>query len=820
MKIISLILISFSMVFSIGLIKNEGQVDNSVLYYSKLKGMNFFIKEDGVYFDFYNVNKSENEVTKEGEVIKMLFDSKNFDFEEGKVVSKRNYFYGNDKSKWIKGADEFDEIILEDVFEDIDLRLYHSESSPRYDFIVHPGGDINQIVYSFFGNHELNITKHQVSFETTIAKITTTELLTYQIIDGIKKEVKSNFVSRSGKIGFEVSAYDPKYDLVIDPVVFGSFFGGTSDDSIADIFPSDNDEFVIAGTTSSADFPVTEGAYSVAYNFGTDGFVARLKSKHEINEPLWVTYFGGTQDEVITSCEEDDEGRVVFTGYTNSEDLPLQNAVDQLANGEHDVFLARLNSDGASLNFSTYIGGSKDDKAYDLLIKSNNEIYICGSTASLNFPTAGGPIQSNNANIEEDAFILKMSANGSFISKSTYFGGSGRDIAYALDIDKLGVIYLVGATTSSDFPLAPTSGPDRAYDESFNGEWDMFVTKLTNDIAIVETSSFYGGPGDDYAVDVIADDTDGSIFFLGYSNSDVNTTTVGMEITDNAYQKTLKGGFDIIYGKLSPKEESGFGGFFDTQSLIFSTYIGGTEDDIPTEFTDNDFNNEISIVGYTKSSNFPQETDFDERDFEGVEDGFLLKIAQNGDDIDFAEFYGGSGADRFNSIAIDERRTIHLVGETSSNNANQTDNAYNTENDSKSGWIVKEAEGEINLASPDNTRKYCRTTNLPIIWTLNSSIDNNNYKMQLINQENGEIFIVEEEYDGTSPYNWPIPADIPTGDYKFQLIHPSGLSIESDGILTFNKNVEITEFSQVEGTTENCIGDRVQIVGNVDQTGG
>jgi len=228
----------------------------------------------------------------------------------------------------------------------------------------------------------------------------------------------------------------------------------------------------VTGVTSSSDFPTTSGAFDRSYNGNGDAFVVRLsRDGHSL---VYASYLGGSGSEppwgfgIAVSG-----GQAYVMGTTASSDFPTTSgAFDRTYNGGDDAFVVRLSSDGHSLIYATFLGGSGDDRAGDIALDTKGDIHVAGYTESSDFPTTSGAFDHSH-NGGADVFVAKLSADGHSLLYATYLGGSGDD--WPINVRRVGgrYIYIRGHTESSDFPT--TSG---AFDRSYNGNADVFVTKL------------------------------------------------------------------------------------------------------------------------------------------------------------------------------------------------------------------------------------------------------------------------------------------------------------------------------------------------------
>ncbi|MDC1068419.1 SBBP repeat-containing protein [Candidatus Kapabacteria bacterium] len=815
MRILTIfIILFFSLLYSaksdLGLIENVGQLPSDIKYYAKLDGINLFLKSDGLYLDFYRSYKvpEMDKVFKAGQVVKMdLNHDLNSLFTKGKVISKNNYLFGN-KDNWLQNVPVYDNIILDNVYDNIDLRVYLDEGTPRYDFLVRPGANLDDIAYSFTGTKSFKVENQKVEFEAEMFDIVTSKLLAYQEIDGKRKIIDCKFINNNGMLSFQSENYDTEHTLVIDPVVFSSYFGGLSEDKIVETKLVDENEFVIAGYTNSVEFPTTEGVYQDFYNFDSDGFVSRIKLNGNDREIIYSTYIGGTQEDKINAFELTATNEVVIVGQTRSQDYPTINPYQNSISGDLDLFITKLSVDGSFIIGSTYHGGSSFDIPHDVAIDPAGDIYIVGETNSVNFPVVSAYASSKLGTVR-DAFVLKVNDEIKFIEYSTYFGGADEDVAYAIAVDNQGNAYFCGGTKSTDMDTAPVGFGGTPHDENHNLNWDMFFSKLTNGGGTLELSTYYGGAGDDIAYGITLDE-DLGYFFVGSSTSDaVEFGNDGLAISSIGYQPKRRGSSDLVVGKLSPLISNGQ--FSKKQDLLLATFLGGSKIDKPNGIALNKDLNSLVVFGYTESNNFPEESQ-DGSDYESGTDGFVSYISTDCSTLNYSEFFGGSGDDEITGIQIGLDQSLYYSGSTNSTDLFVSSNAFKSDNESQSGFIGKKVFGTLELTSPDQTRTYCKELTIPINWFLEGDFTNSNYKINLLSTETDYVFNVDDNYTGSSPYSWEVDDNIPVGNYKMEIIHPNGLSGISSNEFKITARPEIETFDFSNGEENICIGEDVSFL--------
>lgn len=319
-----------------------------------------------------------------------------------------------------------------------------------------------------------------------------------------------------------------------------------------------------------------------------------------------------------------------------------------------------------TLVYSTYLGGSAGDNAQDIAVDSNGNVYVVGGTGSTNFPTAT-PFQPAKQ-ADSDAFIAKLNPSGTALIYSTYLGGNQWDEAMSVTIDASGNAYITGRTSSSNFPTA------NAYQNTNDGEEDVFITKLNPSGSALIYSTYLGGTGSEHSSG-IAITVSGSTYIAGITNS-TNFPTL------NPHQNTYGGGQrDAFVTRLNPAGSA----------LIFSTYLGGTFVDTGMDIALDSTGNAY-VTGGTISDNFPTLNPYQAAHggfcpsgsfTNECEDAYLSKFSPNGTLL-YSTYLGGSDFDQGNSVALDAAGNIYLVGDTNSINF-PTLNAYQETRPSSNG---------------------------------------------------------------------------------------------------------------------------------------
>jgi hypothetical protein len=354
----------------------------------------------------------------------------------------------------------------------------------------------------------------------------------------------------------------------------------------------------------------------------------------------YSTYLGGLSDDFAYGLAVDRDGYMYLTGATKSIKFPTYNAYDSIFTGSNvtNVFVSKFTPDGSSLVYSTFLGGGGGiDEGRDIAVDADGSAYITGRTSSSGFPilnqydaTLGGT---------RDAFVSKLSSSGTLIY-STFLGGSVIDEGYGIAVDPSGNAYVAGLTASANFPVL------NAYDAGYNGQNDVFVTKLSPSGPSLLFSTFMGGSGNEQASGIALDGLH-DIYLTGFTNS-TNFPRL------NAYDSTYNGSDDIFVAKLASAGKP----------LLYSTYLGGSAIDQAFAIAVGP-NATAFITGYTTSSNFPTKSAFSST-LHGGTDAIVARLDATGKNLVYSTFLGGSSHEYAYGIVVDSRQEAYVVGATMS----------------------------------------------------------------------------------------------------------------------------------------------------------
>ena len=352
----------------------------------------------------------------------------------------------------------------------------------------------------------------------------------------------------------------------------------------------------------------------------------------------YATLLGGSNSDAATALAADSSGSAYVAGFTASYDFPTAGPEQNFNAGGNDAFIAKLNPSGSGLVYCTYLGGKADDRAYGIAVDSSGAAYLTGSTASINFPVVNA-LQSQLAGAK-NAFVAKLNPAGNSLVYSTFLGGSASDTGNGIAVDAGGNAYVVGDTTSLNFPAG-------GLQKGIGGGQDAFVAKIGASGTLLY-SSYLGGANDDHGA-AIAVDSGGTAYVTG------STWSTNFPLA-NAWQGAIGGGQDAFVSRFNA----------NGSALLFSTYLGGSGGSLGYPEAGQgialDGQGNAYIAGTTSSSNFPVLNAFDSS-LSGASDAFVTRLNSSGVPA-YSTYLGGTGMDTANAIAVDAGGNAYVVGQT------------------------------------------------------------------------------------------------------------------------------------------------------------
>ncbi len=384
-------------------------------------------------------------------------------------------------------------------------------------------------------------------------------------------------------------------------LVYSTYLGGSGDEATVGggIAVDAQGNAYVTGGTASADFPTTPGVFQTTKAgaaTNSNAFVAKLNPSG--NALVYSTFLGGG-DDVAYGIAVDAAGDACVTGATGSPTFPVTAGAFQTQHAvstnsfNADAFVSELNPTGTALIYSTFLGGSGDENFNysGIAVDAAGKIYVAGKSAAAGlptntFPTTPGAFQTTYGGGTADAFAAKFDptlSGAASLVYSTFLGGNSLDGAIGIAVDADGNAYVTGGTFSLNYPTTPG-----AFQTTYGGSGDFFVTKLNPSGTGAVYSTYIGGSGNEAGF-AIALDADGHAWVAG------QTYSPNYPVTADAYQHALAApDYDVAVTKLSA----------DGSSLEYSTYLGGGNTDFGTGVAV-DSNGDAYVTGYVGAAGFP-----------------------------------------------------------------------------------------------------------------------------------------------------------------------------------------------------------------------
>ena len=596
------------------------------------------------------------------------------------LPGKSSYFMGRDPNRWHSEIPNYARVQYRDVFPGVDLVYYGHQGRLEYDFVLAPGADPSRIRIAFQGAQKLKLENGDVVVKIAGGDVRLHQPVLYQ------------------RHGEEKTAVDGR--------------------------------FVLANQREVA-FAV--GAYD--------------KREALVIDPslVYSTYLGGKNLEKALGVAADSQGNAYVTGSTASADFPITASAmrQKLHSADTSAFVAKLNPMGTALVYSTYLGGSNSDAGLAIAVSEKGEAFVAGSTYSTDFPTTSGALQRMPGG-GRDAFVAKLSADGSRLIYASYLGGSGDDDARGIALNAAGEAHVVGETASRNFPVSMPL--QKLVGCSAEGACShAFVSKLNGNGSALLYSSLLGGSGHNSA-NAIALDLSGAAYVAGHTYaSDFPVTAQafqtksightacasGRECADAFVNKLSTNGFVLYSARLGGDgdqranaiavdmsgnayvagrtDSANFattahayqahlpnhgGSAFVSKlnalgsSLLYSTYLGGSSGDEAMGIAVDEKGRAV-VAGATSSHTFPTTTSALQRTLAGTLGAFLASVNEHGSALVYSTLLSGSRSDGATAVALDRNGNVYVVGNTESKNFPVSHALHGTLDGQGSAFVAK-----------------------------------------------------------------------------------------------------------------------------------
>ena len=556
-----------------------------------------------------------------------------------RLAGRISHFDGNQPEQWLAGAPTFAQVRVDNVYPGVNVVYYGNQKTLEYDFNLAAGVSPSVIALHFAGVEKISLDPQGgLVIHVNAGEILQHPPVAYQMIHGSRQEVASAYkILDAHTAAFALGDYDHSQPLVIDPVLaYSTYFGGNYGDAASAIAVNSVDGSIyVAGQTFS-----TKSTNGIS--FWTPG-------------AFQTNYQGGK-----------------LTG---------------------DAFVARFDHTGSNLIYATYLGGSGNDGALGLAVDAGGNAYVTGYTDSTNFPTQnalypriGSLYDTGAKTYAVDAFVTELNPTGDALVYSTYLGGNSMDAACGIALDSVGNAYITGYTYSTNFPVTPGAfQPQLACSNTVYINANAFVSVVAAGGGSLSYSTYLGGTNFDVGNAIAFNNH--RVFVAGYT------------LSTNFPSTNYLPGFTFLNGDANTNKDKRLNGYpdafvtaFDASapnlSLLYSTYLGGTNNDVATGIAA-DAVGSAYVAGFTCSTNFPYTTtnvpgltpafvhtnDYS-RHYLPATNGFLTKVTWDGSRaaIGYSTMFGGKGVNVANGVALDPNGDAYVIGSATCTNFPVTTN--------------------------------------------------------------------------------------------------------------------------------------------------
>jgi hypothetical protein len=557
-----------------------------------------------------------------------------------------NYFIGNDPAKWRTNVSTYAKVKYEGIYSGIDLVYYGNQRQLEYDFIVAPGADPRGIVFDISGARRIRQDgEGDLVLTMSGGEIRWHKPFVYQEKNGARQEIAAHYtITNKSRVGFRLAEYDAGRPVYIDPLIYSTYLGGVSEGS-KNLGPAPDHGTGIA-VDSAGNAYVTGKTWAADFptknplqpDSGDGGSDAFVAKINSAGTALvYSTYLGGNNEDGGSGIAVDSAGNAYVTGFTESSNFPTKNPLQPANRGSINAFVAKFNPSGSALVYSTYLGGAIVDVGSGIASDNAGNAYVTGGAGSPDFPTTPGAFQT----VCPGAFIAKINPAGSAFVYSTCLGVSAGGTGIAVDSD--GNAYVTGVT-GSDLPTMNPLQP------TYAGGVDAFVAKMNSAGSALVYSTYLGGSGYDGGGEF---DNGPSIAVDAAGNAYVTGFTLSTDFpTMNPFQPANGGGGDAFVAKINP----------EGSALVYSTYLGGNKADRGTGIAADNAGNAY-ITGSTWSFDFPTLNPL-QHIRRGTADAFVAKLNATGSALAYSTYLGGSGLESSESIAVDSTGNAYVTGST------------------------------------------------------------------------------------------------------------------------------------------------------------
>ncbi len=756
---LSMVLPSFSQTTENGtlpplFVENRGQWSGNARFLSRSPGVDFWLTDNALIFDHHVDNKKG----RQGHVLRLRFVNS----EPGTCVQ------GIDKAlvglNWIQeggsvSANGYDRATIRGVYPGVDLVAMNEKGSPRYDFHVAPNADPNSIRIAVDGARGLRIGKQgELIIGTSIGDVTQGRIRAWQTTHGIDQPVACAFhLEQDGTVAFRLGEYDRSRPLIIDPLVYSSYLGGAGNEKAAGVAADGQGNAWVVGSTFSVNFPTLVGGYNTLFSPPEMIFVTRINTTSG-GLPVFSTFIGpGTAGGIAVDVNGNS-----YIAATGASGYPVTQGAYASSGSGTDVYVTKLAPNGTGLVWSARIGGGV---ATGIALDGTRPVVV-GFTGG-GYPHTTGAFDTTLDQAGFDAFVTKLSINGSSLAYSTYLGGSGIDQAHGVAVNRIGEVFVAGNTVSRDFPT--TAGVLKRVLDSTSD--DGFIVRLGRNGDTLVYGTLFGGRGYDIINGIAVNDSN-EAYVTGNSSAKNYPTTA------NAYRPTPYDTNDAFIARVNRTGTA----------LVYSTYIGGAGYDVGNGIAVNG-RGEATVVGQTFSNVFSRSPSRYQGTYGGNGDGFITRVTANGNGLIHSTYLGGSALENLVGLALGPGGDVIAAGTTSSTDYPLTSNATQIANAGTTDVVVTRL-AILEILHPLGGSSLCAGTLDSISWHGSPEVT---YDIWISNNQGRSFNQLAVAVNGSS-YPWLIPANIrPDTTYRIRVTTTSGTEADTTDLdITINAKPIVT----------------------------
>jgi len=571
-----------------------------------------------------------------------------------RLNTRTNYFVGKRES-WHADVPSYSRVRYRAVYPGVDVVYYGNHNRLEYDLVLQAGADPRAIRQQFRGASRVHISAEgDLVVEAGGSRLVQKKPFIYQ--EASRRQIAGHYILLArNTVGLSLGRYDRTQPLVIDPTIeYCSYLGGSGDDKINAVKLTPQGLLYVAGSTPTGDFTAVGNYYDPYYTALIDVFIAILDTTPSgAFNLVYLTYLGGSGDDIPLAMDVDASGVLYLTGTTTSTDFAVTtNAFQTIGAGSStQAFVVQLDPSVAGPNalyFASFLGGTTaGNSGNGIVVDPNGLIDIVGTTMASDFPVTASAYQGAIWG-PSDVFLCQIDPVAGALLYATYLGGENDDDGRAILVGQNGLVYFTASTLSTQFPMAAYnySGVPFGAEDVIVGAMDF----TQQGSASLVYSTYFGGSAND-EVRGMAFDANGNLIITGY------TLSSDFPVTANAIQSSYHGNSDGWVAVVNPA-------ILGPGFLIYSTYLGGAHGDAGYRVA-GDSAGYIYVTGYTLSADFPATANALQSTWPGGTDVFITKFnpaVAGPSSIQFSTYFGATNVYLPYGLVIGPDGTIFVVG--------------------------------------------------------------------------------------------------------------------------------------------------------------